>query len=190
MNTKIKKTGKITKKIVHIKLTLIVLIILPIAVFTLLTSKSSYIAGVRSMVVLSGSMEPHISTGSVVYIKPEKSYRSGDVVTFNTDSGMTVTHRIVGEKIEDDGTKFITKGDANAVNDTEVISHSQITGKTLFSLPYIGYVVNFLKTPKGFLLAIIIPTFVFIGLEMWAIKKEIEKSVEKRIMDRIAKQQV
>ena len=185
MKKHIKKTAHITKKILHIKLTLLVLMILPLAVFTLLTSKSAFIAGIRSMVVLSGSMEPHIQTGSVVYVQPAKSYSTGDVVTFNTESGMTVTHRIVSEQLADGGMVYTTKGDANKAADSEVISQSQITGKALFSVPYLGYAVNFLKTPKGFLFSIILPTLIFIGFELWAIKKEIEKNVEAKVMARM-----
>jgi len=185
MNNKLKKTGKITKKVIHIKLTLLVLMVLPLAVFTLLTSKSSFIAGIRSMVVLSGSMEPTLHTGSVVYIQPARSYNAGDIVTFTTESGMTVTHRIVSEKLSDDGLQYTTKGDANNTADTELISQSQILGKSLFSIPYLGYAVNFLKTPKGFLIAIIVPTLIFIVLELLAVKKEIEKDVEKKILARM-----
>lgn len=190
MKHHIKKTGQITKKIIHIKITLLVLMLLPLAVFTLLTSKFSFIAGIRSMVVLSGSMEPKIPTGSVVYIQPSNKYSIDDVVTFTTDEGMTVTHRIVDSNTTENGLQFVTKGDANSSVDSQFVTQSQIMGKSIFSLPYLGYVVNFLKTPKGFLFAIIIPTIVFIGLELWAIKKEIEKSVEKRVMERMAKQSI
>jgi signal peptidase len=185
MKKHLKKTAHVTKKILHIKLTLLVLMVLPLAVFTLLTSKSALIAGIRSMVVLSGSMEPHFQTGSVVYVQPAKSYSAGDVVTFNTERGMTVTHRIVDEKLADNGMMYTTKGDANNAADTESVAQSQITGKALFSVPYLGYAVNFLKTPKGFLLSIILPTLVFIGFELWAIKKEIEKNVEQKVMARM-----
>ncbi|HRN96069.1 MAG TPA: signal peptidase I [Candidatus Levybacteria bacterium] len=187
MKKHLRTTGKVTKKILHIKLTLLVLMILPLAVFTLLTSKSALIAGIRSMVVLSGSMEPAVQTGSVVYVQPSNSYNVGDIVTFNTQSGMTVTHRIVSEELGDNGMTYTTKGDANNTADSESVSQSQIMGKSLFSIPYLGYVVNFLKTPKGFLLAIILPTLIFIGFELWAIKKEIEKNVEKKVLARMQK---
>jgi len=188
--SKLKKTGRITKKIIHINLTLLILTVLPIAVFTLLTSKSTFIAGIQSMVVLSGSMEPTIHTGSVVFVQPSQSYGKGDIVTFKTDSGIRVTHRIVDEKLSNDGLQYTTKGDANSVSDSQNISQSQIVGKSLFSIPYLGYVVNFLKTPKGFLISVIVPTLIFIAFELWAIKKEIEKNTEKKILARMQEKAV
>lgn len=185
MKNKVKKTANISKKVIHVKLTLLILAVMPLAVFTLLTSKSPLLAGIRSMVVLSGSMEPEIQTGAVVYIQPAQSYNIGDIVTYNTQDGMTVTHRIVGEQLGDEGMLYTTKGDANSVNDSELIAQSQITGKTLFSIPYLGYAVNFLKTPQGLLFAIILPTLIFISFELWAIKKEIEKNVEKKVLARM-----
>ncbi len=185
MKSHLKKTAHISKKIVHIKLTLLILAVMPLAVFTLLTSKSAFIAGIRSMVVLSGSMEPNIQTGAVVYIQPSASYGVGDIVTYNTTQGMTVTHRIVAERLGSEGMEYTTKGDANKTVDSQVVNQSQITGKALFSVPYLGYAINFLKTPKGFLLSIILPTLIFIGFELWAIKREIEKNIERKVLERL-----
>lgn len=185
MKKHIKKTAHISKKIIHIKLTLLILAVMPLAVFTLLTSNTALVGGIRSMVVLSGSMEPSIQTGAVVYVQPSASYNTGDIITFNTESGMTVTHRIVSEELGDNGMVYTTKGDANNSIDTELVSQSQITGKALFSVPYLGFAINFLKTPQGLFLAIILPTLIFVSLELWAIKKEIEKNVERKVMQRM-----
>jgi signal peptidase len=56
--------------------------------------------GIEPHIVLSGSMEPEIMTGSLVYvnkISPEeaRSLKAGDTVTYVVDkSGTKVTHRI------------------------------------------------------------------------------------------------
>lgn len=184
MKTKIHKSLHIGKKVIHLKLMLLILMILPLAVFTLLTSKSTFIAGIRSMVVLSGSMAPFIPTGSVVYIKPEKNYRKGDVITFTTGD-ITVTHRIVGVKYGKNGQEYKTKGDANSSLDKDLVLQENVLGKSVFSLSYLGYVINYLKQPQGFLLLVLAPTLLFIGLELWNIKKEIEKSVEKKVLERL-----
>ena len=64
--------------------------------------------GIRPYVVYSGSMEPEIPTGAVVFTKEgEFSPKKGDIITFH-NGDTVVTHRVV--KKEKD--IFITKGDA------------------------------------------------------------------------------
>ena len=56
--------------------------------------------GIQPHIVLSGSMEPEIMTGSLVYVKPvtpekAQSLQAGDTVTFLLDNnGTKVTHKI------------------------------------------------------------------------------------------------
>ena len=79
--------------------------------------------------VTSGSMEPEIHTGDVIYTMPVEfqELREGDVITFSMNQGKTtVTHRI--QKIDQKNRLIQTKGDANKENDrtwiTEIF-HSQ-----------------------------------------------------------------
>lgn len=188
MKSKIKTTAKVTKKIIHVKLMLLVLMILPLAVFTLLTSKSSILAGIRSMVVLSGSMEPTMHVGSVVYVMPQSTYSKGDIISFTNDAGATVTHRIAEITKSNGTTVYQTKGDANKVQDSQSVSTKNVIGKMFISIPYVGFVIEWLKTPAGFLIAVILPTVIFVAFELWAIKGEIEKNIEKQVRERLQSQ--
>lgn len=97
--------------------------------------------GIRPYVVYSGSMEPEIPTGAVVFTKAgEFSPKKGDIITFH-NGDTVVTHRVV--KKEKD--IFITKGDANKTEDPVPAEASQIIGRVVFHLPYLGYVIHFLK---------------------------------------------
>lgn len=127
--------------------------------------------------VQSGSMEPAIKTGSVVVVKPESSYKTGDVITFTEKNNpkLTTTHRIFGT---DEG-GFITKGDANNSTDSAKVAGNQIIGKTIFSVPYLGYPVSFAKTQKGLLILVIIPSIIIIYSEILTIKNEILKLLKK-----------
>src|SRR3989344_800103 len=62
-----------------------------------LTSFTRFDTGIDAKVVQSGSMEPAIPVGALVFIAPLASYEAGDVVTFGKDSASAVptTHRIV-----------------------------------------------------------------------------------------------
>ena len=74
--------------------------------------------------VVSGSMEPAIPTGSMVFSK-ETSFdklKEGDVITFMISDEQTVTHRI--KRINTDKEKFTTKGDANDVEDEDAVEEA------------------------------------------------------------------
>ena len=99
--------------------------------------------GVGMAVVLSGSMEPELSAGDLLLIVEKDDYRERDIIVYQ-DGRMSVTHRIVAM----DGDKVITKGDANNVEDS-AITYEQIKGVVVLTIPYIGHVVNVIKTPLG-----------------------------------------
>ena len=114
------------------------------------------LAGVRVIgftpyTVLSGSMEPTYHVGSIVYVKKvdPTTLRVGDPITFRLTGNVIATHRIIevhGEGTPDLG--FRTQGDANDTVDG-ITSASAVIGKATFSIPYLGYLSNFLQQPKG-----------------------------------------
>lgn len=180
----VRVTLKLTKKILYTLLTISVFILLPFVVFTLLTSKTTLLSGIKSYVVVSGSMEPTIPTGSIIYTNKIDFYSKGDVIAYEKEN-RTISHRVLG--IEGIGNElyYSTKGDANDSADSDLVSRSEIVGKTFFFVPYLGKIVMAFKTPLGFALGIVLPALLFIFMELWNIKKEIEKSTEKKIMERL-----
>lgn len=141
----------------------------------------------KAFIVQSGSMEPSIKTGSLVFSIPQKNYRVGEVVTFHPGGSMQalsptgskknlVTHRIV--EVSEEG-EYVTKGDANEEADTQTISASQIVGRTMLPVPYLGFLANFAKDPKGFILLVIVPATIVIYEELKNLKKEIAKIFSK-----------
>lgn len=99
--------------------------------------------GYGAAVVLSGSMEPEMSKGDLIVVKELETYRENDIVVYQSKSSLVV-HRI----ITIDGDAVITQGDANNAPD-DPISLSAIKGKVLLRIPYVGRVVNLIKTPIG-----------------------------------------
>lgn len=147
-----------------------VLIIL--AIFFLL-SQFNLPGNYKIFLVQSGSMSPALKTGDVVFIKPVASYKTNDIITFNSHQNFTITHRIT--QINDG--LFTTKGDANQVTDQNQINQSQILGKVFFTIPKIGYFIMFVKSLPGLIALIIIPTTVIIYQEFLEIKKNFKKTV-------------
>lgn len=96
------------------------------------------IFGLSPYIVLSGSMEPVIHTGSVVYIgEKEEVPVKGDIMAYMAGDGMAVVHRIAG--VTEDG--YIMKGDANEVQDAAAVSREQFIGEHKFSIPELGYLL-------------------------------------------------
>lgn len=101
--------------------------------------------GYSQLVVTSGSMEPAFSAGDMIVIHEEDDYDLGDIVTFRNADGDLVTHRIVAST---EG-QFITKGDANNVEDIDLLSPEQIVGRLVAYVPFVGSLLLFFRTPAG-----------------------------------------
>ncbi len=154
-------------------------ILFGIVLFTLFSSRFS-VEGYHSYNVQTGSMVPVIPVGSLVLVHPDTAYSVGEIITFNRGS-ITVTHRIHAIK----NGVFITKGDANKVADPELVHSNDIIGKDLLIIPYVGKIVDYLKTIPGFLIFVALPILIYIVLEIRFIKSEFEKEVEKKVLNNL-----
>ena len=107
--------------------------------------------GLDIYMVLSGSMEPAYKTGSVIYVKDADTEKLevGDVITFRLDEDTIATHRIVDITEKDGQTAFRTKGDANEQEDAAAVPASQVIGKPVFTIPYLGYLVAYIHSASG-----------------------------------------
>lgn len=112
--------------------------------------------GYKEMAVLSGSMEPNMKVGSLVYVKPgvnPAELKEGDVVTYYMDAETFVTHRVIS--IDTDAHTLVTKGDNNNVDDGD-ISFDRIYGMAAFWIPYLGYITIYARTRVGIMAIIAI----------------------------------
>ena len=119
-----------------------------VLILNLMTTKSDKlfeIIGYRSYTVLSGSMEPEFYPGDMVITqhKNKADIQINDVVTFRDNEGVIITHRIMEKTPEG----YITKGDNNNVEDADILTEDNIIGEVKFSIPKIGYIMNFLSKP-------------------------------------------
>jgi signal peptidase len=161
-----------TKKI--IKITLIITIATITTIFLLFYRPVSLAGDTRYEPVFTGSMEPAIPVGSVVVIKPvdPETLKIGDIICFKLSEPTSITHRIIN--ITNEG--FTTKGDANEDPDQWAVKKENIIGKAILTIPYIGYLGYFVRTPLGFILLIIIPATILIITEIRNIIKELKKN--------------
>ena len=158
------------------------------------------LVGIEPHIVLSGSMEPEILTGSLVYVKPISpeaacELKEGDTVTYIADkSGTKVTHKIYevvgpayvknqyGDLVLDDNGAPVVANDTNGnpiimyttyginnKNESDPsgytldgtlgvgnLASSNVFGKVLFSIPFLGYLAHFTQNPPGRYITIIV----------------------------------
>ena len=113
--------------------------------------------GYRLYAVTSGSMEPALCTGDLIYAKEvqKEELKVGDIITFRTKgAGISVTHRIAD--IDEEHDLIQTKGDANEQADTGWIAREDVAGKVFYSLRWLGYLAAAMSAWSGklFLLAV------------------------------------
>ncbi len=127
----------------------VVIVMLPVTLPSLL--------GYQVYTVVSGSMEPEIPIGSIVYVKsaePEE-IEEGDIIAFNTP-GAVVMHRVVENN--GDTASFVTKGDANDTNDVNEVAYASLLGRVVRHFPVLGRVLALYTSTYGklYLLAMIL----------------------------------
>ncbi len=124
------------------------------------------------MRTLTGSMEPAIPVHSFIVteaVYPE-SLQVGDIITFrSTESkleGALNTHRITSVYEEGGQLMFHTKGDANAVEDSEPVSSINVVGKVVFISAALGTVVSLFSNPLVFFPFVVVPLVLLLGFEL------------------------
>lgn len=140
--------------------------------------------GLQVFTVLSGSMEPTYHTGSIIYVKEVdyKSLQIGDPITFMMDEDTIVTHRIteiLPDTEDPEVLRFRTKGDANDAEDGTPVHYKNVIGKPVFSIPKVGYAVDFVQRPPGMYLGIAVGALLLMLIiipELWWEEPERDES--------------
>ena len=154
----LKQIKEIIIKVLYVLILLYLLIFIPV------------FWGYKPLVVISGSMEPVLKVGGILYYKEYniKSFKEGDILVYKSNKHI-ISHRIVNKN----NNSFITKGDANKGVDRKKVYNKQIIGKgTNFSLPYIGYYGDFIYRHKYILLISILFIIIDYLNEYTTLKKE------------------
>lgn len=174
-------------KLLDILKTLAFFFILIIGILALLSTSNAEISNkitLKPFTVLSGSMRPTIYEGAMVFInRADKNYTKGNIITFIRPDNVreNVTHRIIKTESIDGKTIYQTKGDANKTTDSWSVRPDAVWGKVIFTLPLVGYVINFSKTKLGVILTIALPLTIIILDEIRIIYSEVKKRQLKKL---------
>lgn len=152
--------------------------------------------------VMTGSMEPEIREDSLLVVQktPPEDIAPGDVISFFSPDpmleGAVNTHRVVRIEKENGRTQFITKGDANVIEDTYPTDASALVGRVVFQSYGLGKAVSLLSNPLVFGIIILLPLLVILLMNLYRAvriaadiaKKEEEEAVRKALEEIKSKQ--
>ena len=116
----------------------------------------------QALVVRSGSMEPTIPTGSVVFYRKidAAKVKVGDVIVFAKpgQENEKVTHRVYQISRDPNGGRyFTTKGDANGTPDEWRVPAAGTGWIAVAHVPAIGYALADIQSPLGRILLLLVP---------------------------------
>lgn len=121
--------------------------------------------GYAPMAVVTDSMktsdESSIKSGDLVIaekIDPQE-LDLGDIIMFKKNQSIII-HRIIEKDTRTN--QFITKGDANNIEDPEPVEYKEIVGKYAGRVPILGNLILFSKTPFGMLCVVGIPVCIYL----------------------------
>ncbi|MEH7121931.1 signal peptidase I [Bacillus sp. JJ1503] len=171
--------------------TILLFLLLILMAMLVISSKASggepQILGYQLKNVLSGSMEPTFKTGSIIAVKPggdTTRFKKDDVITYMEDEQKIVTHRVIDVVKSGDHVMYQTKGDNNEHPDSNLVLSDNVVGEyTGFSIPYIGYFIDFAKSKAGTATLLIGPGVILLlysAISIFKALKEIEHATKRR----------
>lgn len=160
--------------LVNIVSTVVLVFSVIICILIIMSLKSSsgvaQVFGYTVFSVQSDSMEPVFYEGDLIVVrctKPADRFEKGDVVSYFTydkvGTRFVNTHRIVKVLKGETRDRYLTQGDNAPQMDDKKLSSSNIlgvyTGKRVSGL---GKVIDFINSPTGVLLCVVIPSAIII----------------------------
>lgn len=129
--------------------------------------------------IQTSTMEPAYPIGALIYVRkiPTTELVIGDAISFSTDDGFTVmTQRIAS--IDSEAMQVTTKADANNSVDGTPVHFNDILGKVSFSIPYLGYVSSYIRSPRGRQFAIVFLLFILLLFTVSELLRSDKRSVQ------------
>lgn len=171
-----------------ITLTAIIILVLSMIIIVkkiVFPTKVPDIFGIKPFIVLSGSMEPEIKKGDLVFIKEIdiKELDVGDIIAFrHTNDDIITLHRII-EKITDENTiSFRTKGDNNEAEDRLSVKEENLEGIYYKNIARLGDIAMIIRTPQGTMCSMLAVITVFLIWQIVKVKKR-EKILNRRLKE-------
>ena len=175
-----KEKTTIINKIMTIIGTVLCIILIPILIIncTLIVKSYTNKGEVPSfgsrfpMIVLTDSMYPEIESGDLIICKQVEveEVKAGDIICFFDPSGngtSTVTHRVMEVTKDENGDlAWVTKGDANNVEDKAIVPSSKLVGVYSTRIKGAGNIAMFMQTTQGLIICVICPIILLLAYDV------------------------
>ena len=132
----------------------VIVIVMAVAMALLLAAPTfaRNVLGIGVTTVLTGSMRPAIDPGDLVItsMSAASSISVGDVVVVNSGD-VPIAHRVVEVRVVSGVNRLTTKGDANALIDTDpvMVSANREVPRVIWRVPAVGSTLAFLASPQA-----------------------------------------
>ena len=202
---KIEARGKIIAAVVTLFLIAAIALCLFVAIQVLGNGYASF-GGYSFFRVITGSMEPEISVGTLILTQNVDIHtlEVGDVISFRSKSpdmlGKIITHRVVGIVYGESGRLLLqTKGDANLSMDGYYVDSDNFVGKLIWASGdgnFFAGTISFFSGKTGFMACIALPCLLISGVILrdsvgkikYDMKKVIDELADEEIKKQTAKQ--
>ncbi len=88
---------------------------------------------------------------------PADEVEAGDVIVIKHADRTPIIHRVVTIEEQDGSFVVETKGDANTAADPGYTVLNDRVAVRTYTIPYVGYAADFLRTPLGWTLFVLLP---------------------------------
>ncbi len=187
-----KKALKITKTVAAWVLFVIAVLVMIFTIISVNTfdRNDREIFGYKAYIVRSDSMSTeggdaskgHFKAGDLIFVKyvDASTLKEGDIISYISTNrenfGETVTHMIKSEAVDANGNRgYITYGTSTGVEDENVVIYDYILGKYEGRIAGMGTFFNFLKSTPGYLICILLPFLLLIGIEVFDVVRLVKK---------------
>jgi len=111
--------------------------------------------GIELYTVLSDTMHPDFSAGSVVVVRPQvfESIEVGDDISFVMRDNIVATHRVAGR--DPNARTFATQSAVDGEPNT-LVHYENVIGAVWFGIPLLGYAINWLEPTVHKVIAVIV----------------------------------
>ena len=178
-----KQQGTALQTVLNVFGVVLCVLFIPIIILNVVMIVRSYtdpdhipsVFGYSPVIVLSGSMSPEFEAGDLIFIQKTDpdTLQVGDVICFMEEE-TAITHRIIEVQRQDGELLYVTKGDANNVEDSLPVRPAQVQGKyTDFYISKAGDFAIWLQSTPGMLICVGGPIIFFL---LWDVLRRMIQS--------------
>ena len=195
MKDVLKKIGSVLVDVLIILVFIVSTLVVVMSITAKRTGGQPNVFGYVFASVQTDSMQGTINQGDFVVgklIDGNTEIKVGDIVSFRdylNGKEITVTHRVVEIYEHETDPGYITQGDNEKYSDEVVKSRDTIISVYKFRIPFLGKFIDFLKTPFGFIITLVIPLLAFIAWQAYKLILLIFKSKQAELDEQAEKLQ-